>query len=60
MLPANTSAIFDGIPEAQRYEWAKSEATLDQICPQVRHETSAVRNEILRLLRNWWNQTRGS
>jgi hypothetical protein len=23
------------------------------VCPKTKHETSAVRNEVLRMLRNW-------
>ena len=32
------------------------EATLDQICPALKHETSANRSEILRLLNDWATQ----
>ena len=53
MLKFDPIRVFNTIPEAQRWEWAKQEATLVQICPAVRHETSANRNELIRLLRNW-------
>ena len=53
MLAFDAKRVFDAIPEPQRWEWVKREATLDQICPAVRHETSANRNEVLRMLNNW-------
>lgn len=60
MLKFDPARVFAGIPEAQRFEWAKQEATLVQICPAVRHETSANRNELIRLLKNWAVQTCGT
>lgn len=53
MLKVDPAQIFAEIPDALRVEWARGVATLDQICPKVRHETSAVRNEVLRRLKNW-------
>jgi hypothetical protein len=58
MLAFDPQRVFATIPEAQRFEWTKGEATLVQICPAVRHETSANRNELIRLLRNWWVQVK--
>jgi len=51
--PQDPAALFDAIPLAQRAEWRSGKVSLDQICPRVKHETSAVRNEILRRLQNW-------
>ena len=56
MLKFNPKVVFDRIEEASRYEWMRREATLDQICPALKHETSANRAEILRALNNWATQ----
>jgi hypothetical protein len=53
MLKFDAKRTFDAIPEAQRCEWAKHEASLDQICPAARHETSANRRALFELLRAW-------
>ena len=53
MLKFDAQRVFASIPEAQRFEWAKGEATLVQICPAVRHETSGNRAELIRMLNNW-------
>ena len=54
MLPVDPKKLFDAIPDAVRSEWARGRCTLDQACPRVKHETSAIRNELIRLLSNWW------
>ena len=56
MLRFNPKAVFSQINETQRHEWMRYEATLDQICPALKHETSANRSEILRLLNDWATQ----
>jgi hypothetical protein len=56
MLAFNPKAVFDRIPEASKHEWLRREATAEQICPALKHETSANRAEVLRLLNNWATQ----
>jgi hypothetical protein len=53
MLRFDAKTVFDAIPKALRFEWMRQEATLVQICPAIRHETSANRNELIRHLQNW-------
>ena len=53
MLKFDPARVFEAIPEALRFDWMNHKATLDQICPSVRHETSANRTELARRLNNW-------
>lgn len=56
VLTFNSKNVFDRISEASKHEWLRREATAEQICPALKHETSANRAEVLRLLNNWATQ----
>jgi hypothetical protein len=53
LLKVDPDRLFKALTDVQKAEWRDGRASLDEICPRVKRETSAVRNELIRRLRNW-------